>query len=601
MGGNRLIQINVNHTPFAHDLLQQVMAERGVDLAVVAEPHRVPPDHPRWMADKTRKAVALNWRHSDASLPCTPLEAGKGYAAARWGKWMVVGVYLTPRLRRAQYERGLARIAGCIRRHPRLPAIVAGDFNAHSTQWGSPATDPKGRAAEEWAASLGLVLVNRGSESTCVRPQGESVVDLTWADPRVAAKVTAWQVVTGVYSGSDHLYIQMDLECTPEQVRRRRQPRPPRWSLHALDEDMFEGALRAGIWPMDEDVGDPERGAARLRGLMTRACDCAAPRTVPRPRRGVYWWSDAIASLRREANAARRRLKRLRRGLRHRAGPVPAGIAAASVRFAMAKEELRREISAAKARAWQELLDSVGEDPWGRPYHMVMGKLKRAPPYTESLDPPLRDQILSSLFPDEGGELSPWQEPPLDEFGGWRDEWRVSVEELRDAVRRMRAKNKAPGPSGVPGRAWATACAVIGGHLKRLFDDCLRGGVFPQPWRRAKLVLLRKEGKPADSPSGYRPICLLDEEAKLFERIIAGRLVQHLEEVGPGLHEHQYGFRRSRSTVDAILRVRALVEAAVQEGRVVVCVSLDITNAFNTLPWDRIGGGAETPRRSPVP
>jgi len=135
----------------------------------------------------------------------------------------------------------------------------------------------------------------------------------------------------------------------------------------------------------------------------------------------------------------------------------------------------------------------------------------------------------------------------------------------------------------------AASGVVIAGHLRQLFDDCLRGGVFPRPWRRAKLVLLRKENKPADSPSGYRPICLLDEEAKFFERILAGRLVRHLEETGPDLHGHQYGFRRHRSTVDAVQRVRAFTERVVQEGRVVICVSLDISNAFNTLPWDRIG------------
>jgi len=153
----------------------------------------------------------------------------------------------------------------------------------------------------------------------------------------------------------------------------------------------------------------------------------------------------------------------------------------------------------------------------------------------------------------------------------------------------MRAKRKAPGPSGVPGQAWAICGAVAMGHLRQLYNDCLKDGVFPQPWRRAKLVLLRKEGKPADSPSGYRPICLLDEEAKLLERVIAGRLVQHLEETGPDLHELQYGFRRNRSTTDAIRRVRSTADAAVREGRVVICVSLDISNAFNTLPWDRIG------------
>jgi len=41
--------------------------------------------------------------------------------------------------------------------------------------------------------------------------------------------------------------------------------------------------------------------------------------------------------------------------------------------------------------------------------------------------------------------------------------------------------------------------------------------------------------------------------------------------------------------VDAILHVRSLTEAKIQEGRVVLTVSLNISNAFNTLPWDYIG------------
>jgi len=62
MGGNRIIQVNANHASFAQDLLHQVMAERGMDLAVVAEPYRVPPNHPRWASDPSKKAVAITWR-----------------------------------------------------------------------------------------------------------------------------------------------------------------------------------------------------------------------------------------------------------------------------------------------------------------------------------------------------------------------------------------------------------------------------------------------------------------------------------------------------------------------------------------------------------
>ncbi|XP_025156898.1 uncharacterized protein LOC112589099 [Harpegnathos saltator] len=55
--------------------------------------------------------------------------------------------------------------------HPR-PVVIAGDFNAHSEEWGcSPRQrDPRDEVVIGWAARLGLLLLNRGSTSTCIRP-----------------------------------------------------------------------------------------------------------------------------------------------------------------------------------------------------------------------------------------------------------------------------------------------------------------------------------------------------------------------------------------------------------------------------------------------
>ncbi|KAA5662626.1 hypothetical protein F3G62_31675, partial [Pseudomonas aeruginosa] len=102
-------------------------------------------------------------------------------------------------------------------------------------------------------------------------------------------------------------------------------------------------------------------------------------------------------------------------------------------------------------------------------------------------------------------------------------------------------------------------------------------------WKTGRLVLLRKDGRPADSPAGYRPIVLLDEAGKMLERIVAARIVRHLTETGPDLSAEQYGFREGRSTIDAILRVRALSDEAVSRGGVAMALSLDVRNAFNTL------------------
>lgn len=80
------------------------------------------------------------------------------------------------------------------------------------------------------------------------------------------------------------------------------------------------------------------------------------------------------------------------------------------------------------------------------------------------------------------------------------------------------------------------------------------------------MVLLPKEGKPAESPSAFRSICLLDEAGKLFERILAACLKTHLSLDGPNLAQRQFGFREGLSTIDAVLRVRALSEEAVSRG-----------------------------------
>ncbi|KMQ91300.1 reverse transcriptase [Lasius niger] len=45
------------------------------------------------------------------------------------------------------------------------------------------------------------------------------------------------------------------------------------------------------------------------------------------------------------------------------------------------------------------------------------------------------------------------------------------------------------------------------------------------------------------------------------------------------------GFRRHRSTCDALLMVKEITSSAVRGGGFAVVVSLDIRNAFNSIPW----------------
>ena len=127
----------------------------------------------------------------------------------------------------------------------------------------------------------------------------------------------------------------------------------------------------------------------------------------------------------------------------------------------------------------------------------------------------------------------------------------------------MVSRDVASGPNGILNRIWGEVMGIMAPKLRRPYTRCPREGVYPRAWWTARLVLLRKEGRPTTSPSVYRPICLLDEVGKLRERVVAAFLKRYMAEWVPRWHENQYGFRKGRSTIKVVRRVRALTEEMV--------------------------------------
>lgn len=61
-----------------------------------------------------------------------------------------------------------------------------------------------------------------------------------------------------------------------------------------------------------------------------------------------------------------------------------------------------------------------------------------------------------------------------------------------------------------------------------------------------------------------------------------------MKESGENLSDYQYGFIKGRSTIDAVLKVREIVDNKLNKELEVIAVSLDIRNAFNTIKWGEI-------------
>jgi len=136
--------------------------------------------------------------------------------------------------------------------------------------------------------------MNNGSASTCVRPQGSFIINLTWASVGICRDVSDWRVLSDVVSLSDHMYITFSYKNVIGAQRLVNYKRYPQWNVKNLDRDLFKESL---TWLCKDELGNDfvDSLSARLTGLMISACDRAKRLGIRCKKRGVYWWNDSVA------------------------------------------------------------------------------------------------------------------------------------------------------------------------------------------------------------------------------------------------------------------------------------------------------------------
>ena len=119
--------------------------------------------------------------------------------------------------------------------------------------------------------------------------------------------------------------------------------------------------------------------------------------------------------------------------------------------------------------------------------------------------------------------------------------------------------------------------------LATLISTCWKLEYFPEQFKSAKTVCLRKPGKETyNQAKAWCPIALLNTTGKLMEAIAAARLSKVAEEASL-LPEIQMGFRKGRSTESALFLLTSQVEKVWKEGIVVSLLSLDISEAYDRV------------------
>jgi len=118
------------------------------------------------------------------------------------------------------------------------------------------------------------------------------------------------------------------------------------------------------------------------------------------------------------------------------------------------------------------------------------------------------------------------------------------TEELVQSTINSLSNNKSPGPDGISYEFYKKSSPWIMKHLTTLFNQCLDSGHVPPSWTKSFISLIPKKEKDKDKVQNWRPIALINTDAKIFLKLLAMKLGII---VGKYLLQYQKGFLSTRS------------------------------------------------------
>ena len=178
------------------------------------------------------------------------------------------------------------------------------------------------------------------------------------------------------------------------------------------------------------------------------------------------------------------------------------------------------------------------------------------------ISPPLGDPLDCVRFSDRSMYLFP-----------------VTPTEITSKISKL--KNSLYGLHNIPERIFQLAYHSLCHPLSEIINHSFSSGIFPDILKVAMVTpVYKSESK--SCINNYRPISVLPLISKIFEKGFSKRLIKYLDKFEI-LDQHQFGFQKRKSTVDAILSFVKNIYESPNDKKHTISLSIDPRKASDTV------------------
>ena len=156
----------------------------------------------------------------------------------------------------------------------------------------------------------------------------------------------------------------------------------------------------------------------------------------------------------------------------------------------------------------------------------------------------------------------------------------VDDQEISDMFSNLDS-SKSCGPNSIPSNLLKEHAKAFFCPVKEMINSSFAEGTFPNILKTAQVCTVFKKGE-LDLRENYRPISLLSNLSKRFERAMHSRVYNFLESSGL-IYDLQFGFRKKHSTSHALLSILDEIRQTLDNNTFSCGVFVDLERAFDTV------------------